>query len=111
MNETLDTLYDRFNAKDIEAVLNCMDQNVNWPGGSPSQRISGKGAVMSHCLQQWAVIDFTLIPMGSDVLEDGRISVDVHQIVKDNSGTILDERSVKHVFTMANGLVQRMDQV
>ena len=41
--------------------------------------------------------------------EEGRIVVDVHQVVRDLAGTILSDTMVKHVYVMREGLVERMD--
>jgi hypothetical protein len=41
--------------------------------------------------------------------EGGITEVRVHQVVKDLGGDVLSDREVWHVFTVANGLIERMD--
>ena len=41
--------------------------------------------------------------------EGGRTDVKVHQLVKNLSGDILSDQTLLHVFTIANGLIERMD--
>lgn len=39
---------------------------------------------------------------------DGRVVVDVHQVIRDLSGKILLDRMVNHVYSMQDGLVITM---
>ena len=41
--------------------------------------------------------------------EPGRADVRVHQVVKNLNGAILSDQVVLHVFTIAAGLIERMD--
>jgi hypothetical protein len=41
--------------------------------------------------------------------EGGKTAVRVHQLVKSLAGDVLSTGEVWHVFTIANGLIQRMD--
>jgi hypothetical protein len=40
---------------------------------------------------------------------DGRVVVEVHQIVRDLDGNVLPEKTVGHVFQMENQLIRRFD--
>jgi hypothetical protein len=42
-------------------------------------------------------------------MPDGRIAVDVQQIVRDNEGNLLADQMVHHVYTLRDGLIERMD--
>ncbi len=39
----------------------------------------------------------------------GRITVEVHQVVKDLSGKVLLEGRVQHVYLLAEGLIKHME--
>ena len=41
--------------------------------------------------------------------DDGLIVVDVHQTVHDLSGKLMADQMVQHVYTVRDGLIQRMD--
>ena len=41
--------------------------------------------------------------------EGGRTAVKVHQLVKSLGGDVLSDSEVWHVYTIANGLIERMD--
>ena len=41
--------------------------------------------------------------------EDGITGVKVHQLVKSLGGDVLSDSEVSHVYTIANGLIERMD--
>ena len=41
--------------------------------------------------------------------EDGRIAVDVHQVVRSRDGELLADQRVRHVYTVRDGLIERME--
>jgi hypothetical protein len=41
--------------------------------------------------------------------EEGRIVVDVQQVVRDPAGELISDRRVEHVYTIRDGLIERMD--
>jgi hypothetical protein len=41
--------------------------------------------------------------------DDARVVVQVHQVVRDMAGSVLMDRMVEHVYTIGDGLIQRMD--
>ena len=41
--------------------------------------------------------------------EDGRIAVDVHQVVHSREGELLADQRVRHVYTVRDGLIERME--
>ncbi len=41
--------------------------------------------------------------------EDGKTAVRVHQVVRTIGGDVLSDTEVWHVYTIANGLIERMD--
>jgi hypothetical protein len=42
-------------------------------------------------------------------LADGRVAVEVAQVVRSLDGAVLSEAAVRHVYTLRDGLVARMD--
>ena len=107
--EMLTKAYEAFNARDIEAVLTYMHPEVDWPNGMEGGRVHEHEGVREYWLRQWSLIDSHVEPTGFRLEPDGKITVDVHQVVRDLAGTILSDTMVKHVYQVQEGLITRMD--
>lgn len=103
--------YAAFNRRDIDAALALMSENVNWPKASEGGRVVGKEGIRAYWTRQWKEFDPHVEPM--EIIdregEGGRTDVKVHQIVKTIGGDVLSDTDVWHVYTIANGLIERMD--
>jgi hypothetical protein len=55
------------------------------------------------------MIDPHVEPCRTTVEPDERIRVDVHQVVRDMSGTVLVDQMVQHLYTIEDGRVKRME--
>jgi ketosteroid isomerase-like protein len=109
--ELLQRAYEAFNARDIEAALALMHDDVDWPNGMEGGRVTGRDAVRSYWKRQFTLIDSHVEPMGFTEAGDGRVAVDVLQTVRDPHGVVLSEGRVTHVYTLRDDLVVRMDIV
>jgi ketosteroid isomerase-like protein len=107
--QTLRETYRAFNARDVDAVLALMAPDVDWPNAWEGGRVVGHDAVREYWSRQWAEIDPRVEPVGIEEREDGRVAVEVHQVVHSLAGTKLDDGRVTHVFTFHGELVARMD--
>ena len=107
--EFLKRLYDRFNARDMEAVLAKLDENVVWANGMEGGHVHGRDGVRSYWTRQWAMVDPHVDPVGFSNGPEGEIVVEVHQVVRDLSGQLLMDQMVGHIFRIENGLVRRFD--
>lgn len=107
--DLLKQAYTAFNARDIDAVLALMAADVDWPNGMEGGRVPGRDAVRSYWLRQWSMIDSKVTPKGFVTEPDGRIAVEVHQVVRDLQGNLLADETVQHVYRLANGLIQSME--
>ena len=105
----LRSLYDAFNARDIDTVLAAMSPEVDWPNGWEGGRVVGHEAVRRYWERQWAEIRPTVRPTTISERSDGTVEVAVHQVVRDRTGTILDVRDVRHVYAFDGDLVRCMD--
>lgn len=103
--------YAAFNARDIDGALAVMHPDVDWPNGMEGGREVGHDAVRAYWTPQFGLIDSHVEPVGFEVKDDGRIVVDVHQVVRDLDGGLLSDGHVRHVYTFRDGLVARMDIV
>jgi hypothetical protein len=101
--------YAAFNARDIDGALALMHPDVDWPNGMEGGRELGHEAVRAYWTRQFGLIDSHVEPLGFDRDDEGRIVVDVHQVVRDLEGSVLSDGRVRHVYTLRDGLVSRMD--
>jgi hypothetical protein len=101
--------YAAFNERDIDGVLALMTEDVNWPKASEGGRAVGKEAIRAYWTRQWGEFDPRVEPL--EVVDDarGKTEVRVHQVVKSLKGDVLLDGEVWHVYTIANGLIERMD--
>lgn len=107
--ELLTAVYAAFNARDVDAVLAVMHADVDWPNGWEGGRVTGHAGVREYWLRQWESIDPRVTPLGISVEADGRTAVAVHAVVRERGGALLFDGTVTHVYTLAEGLIRRMD--
>jgi hypothetical protein len=107
--DRLTDAYHAFNARDIDAALAAMHPDVDWPNGMDGGRVHGHDGVRDYWTRQWTVIDPHVEPRRFGTDETGRIVVDVHQVVRDRTGTVLADQMVQHVYLMEDGLIRSME--
>jgi nuclear transport factor 2 (NTF2) superfamily protein len=107
--EFLKRLYDRFNARDMERLLAAMHPDVVWANGMEGGYLYGREAVRSYWSRQWTMLNPRVEPVEFASDGDGRIVVEVHQVVHDCNGTLLADKMVSHVFRLEDGLIKHFD--
>jgi hypothetical protein len=107
--ELLRSMYDAFNARDIDGVLAAMTDDVDWPNAWEGARVHGHEEVRDYWTRQWAAIDPRVTPVGFTPTGDGRTVVEVEQVIRDLDGEVVGSGTVLHIYTMQSGLVARMD--
>jgi ketosteroid isomerase-like protein len=107
--ELLKRLYDRFNARDMEALLATMHPDVVWANGMEGGHVYGHEGVRNYWTRQWAAIDPHVEPVGFIAGGEGAIEVEVQQIVRDLKGKKLSDTFVGHIFRIERGLIRRFD--
>lgn len=107
--ETLRRLYAAFNARDLEGALAQMHPDVRWPNGWEGGWVEGREGVREYWKRQWAAIDPSVEVRAFRLEPDGRITVSVHQVVRDLSGKLLAEQMVEHIYRLDGGSIRRMD--
>ena len=101
--------YSAFNHRDIDSALALMSENVSWPKASEGGRVVGKEEIRSYWTRQWKEFDPHVEPLEVIDREGGITDVKVHQLVKSLDGDLLSDSEVWHVYTIADGLIERMD--
>jgi SnoaL-like domain len=89
--------------------LALMHPDVDWPNGMEGGRERGHAAVRAYWTRQFGLIDSYVEPVGFEVDREGRVVVDVHQVVRDLEGAVLSDGRVRHTYTFRDGLVERME--
>jgi hypothetical protein len=106
--QVLRQAYAAFNARDIDAALAVMRPDVVWPNGMEGGYVHGHDQVRAYWTRQWGMIDPHVKPVRF-THEDGRVVVDVEQVVQDLAGAVLVDTTVQHVYKFEGGLVQSME--
>ncbi len=109
--ELLTAAYTNFNARKIDAVLELMHRNVDWPNGMEGGRVHGHSGVRNYWTRQWSLIDPHVDPTGFETEGTGQTVVTVHQVVRDLEGKLLLDQMVKHVYQIEDGLIRSMEIV
>ena len=107
--ELLEAAYQEFNARKLEAVLLRLHPNVEWANGMEGGHVFGREGVRAYWTRQWAILDPHVEPLAMHVNDEGGLTVEVHQVVRDLNGTVLVDTTVRHVYRFADGFIQRMD--
>jgi hypothetical protein len=101
--------YAAFNQRNVDGALALMSENVSWRKASEGGRVVGKEEIRAYWTRQWQEFDPHVEPIEVIDREGGKTEVKVRQLVKSLGGDILSDSEVWHVYTIANGLIERMD--
>jgi hypothetical protein len=105
----LTTVYAAFNARDVDGALAALHPDVDWANGFEGGRVHGRAAVGEYWTRQWGQIDPRVEPLAFVPEPDGRLAVDVRQVVRDRAGALLKDEKVRHVYRIEDGLVRAME--
>jgi hypothetical protein len=112
----LRAIYDRFNARDIDGVLESLTDDVAWANGMEGGHVHGRKGVRAYWTRQWAIVSPHVEPLSFDEGPDGSVVVEVRQSVTDLQGKPLHgqthglkDKTVGHIFHLREGKVSRFD--
>jgi uncharacterized protein YndB with AHSA1/START domain/limonene-1,2-epoxide hydrolase len=101
----LQSLYDAFNNRELEAIISAMHPDVKWANGVEGGFVYGRDAVREYWTNQYKVIQVQLETLKFETDEKNRNVVTVHQIVRDLQGNLLVDTTVQQIFTIENGAI------
>jgi len=101
--------YAAFNSRNIDTALTTFHLNVAWPKAFEGGYVSGHDEVRKYWTRQWTEINPIVEPKGIIQRQDGTWEVTVSQLVKDLQGNVLFDGTVKHIYTVQDDLLQKMD--
>lgn len=107
--ELFQKAYAYFNARNIDAILALMKPDVVWANGMDGGYVYGHNGIREYWTRQWYMIDPHVEPVGFETDENGKVVVNVYQVVHDLNGSLLADQMVKHVYTLDDGLIKRME--
>ena len=107
--ELIEKIYTYFNERDIPKVLSFMSEDVLWPNGWEGGYVKGKEEIKNYWTRQWQEVDPKVDPVAFTRDGDGRVIIDVHQVVKDKSGNVLTDTIVKHIYVIEHDLIKSME--
>ncbi len=114
--QTLERLYARFNARDIDGVLTALADDVAWANGMEGGHVHGHEAVRAYWTRQWAIVSPHVEPVGFRRTADGAVLAEVLQTLRDLDGNPLEgqalgleNKTVGHLFRFQGGKVVRFD--
>lgn len=102
-------LYEAYNRRDWPTFAAHISPDVDWPDQTGEGRLSGPAALRAYWDRNDQIIDVEVTPLAFVTLPDGRIRVDVNQVVRNTSGALWSDIQVRHFYTLRDGLVARMD--
>ena len=107
--DLIEKAYAAFNARDIDTALSTMHPEVQWPKAFEGGYVSGHNEIREYWTRQWTEINPNVLPIGFNERQDRSLEISVHQKVKDLQGNVIFDGIVKHVYTLKDGLLRRMD--
>lgn len=102
-------VYEAYNRRDFDAFSVLLAPDVDWPDQIEGGRLIGREAVRAYWARNDRSITVDSAPVSFADLPDGRIAVDVNQIVRNLAGQVWSDSCVRQIFTLRDGKVTRMD--
>ena len=109
MTQRIHELYDAFNRRDSQFVTDQMAEDVAWPRAFKGGHVRGQEAVRAYWQAQWQEIDPRVEPVSIERCDDGSFDVEVHQVVRDLSGTVMADSVVHHVYRFDGDRIASME--
>ena len=107
--ELLTLVYDAFNRREIDPILALMHPEVEWPNGMEGGWVHGHEGVRAYWTRQWGIVNPQVEPVRFEIDNEGHVVTDVHQVVRNLTGSVLMDRMVQPVYLIRDGLIRRMD--
>jgi hypothetical protein len=109
LNNLIKKAYSAFNSRDIDTALSTFHPDIEWPKAFEGGYVSGHSAIREYWTRQWTEINPNVQPVELNERKDGTLEVTVRQKVKDLQGNTISDGIVKHIYTLQDGLLRRMD--
>lgn len=101
-------LYEHFNARNIDWVIDHMIAEVMWANGMEGGHVYGHDGVREYWTRQFTQVNAKVEPTRI-IMENGRAVIEVHQLVYDLEGKLLADQWVEHIFELEGDKIKRFD--
>lgn len=109
LQNLINKAYSAFNARDIDRALSTFHPDVEWPKAFEGGYVTGHDDIRKYWTRQWTEINPIVKPLGFEERPDKTLAVTIHQLVKDLEDHTLFDGVVKHIYTIEDNLLRRMD--
>ena len=109
LKDLIKKAYAAFNERDIDKALSTMHPDIQWPKAFEGGYVSGHNEIREYWTRQWTEINPNVEPIEINERQNGNLEVKVLQKVKDLQGNSLFDGTVKHIYTLQDNLLRRMD--
>ena len=109
IQDLIKTAYAAFNARDIDTAVSTFHPEVQWPKAFEGGYVAGHDDIRKYWTRQWTEINPHVEPTAIVERPDGTAEVTVHQVVQDLQGSPIFDGTVRHIYTIQDGLLRRMD--
>ena len=105
----LTKVYDAYNRRDFAAFSAFLTPDINWPDSVEGGRLIGPNALGAYWARNDKSITVDIAVVSIAALPDGRVAAEVNQIVRNLAGQVWSDTCERHVFTLRDGMVARLD--
>lgn len=105
----LTRFYDTYNRRDFAAFSTFLTPDVDWPDMVEGGRLIGREALGAYWARNDKSITIDIAVVSITALPYGRIAADVNQVVRNLAGQVWSDTCERHILTLRDGLVARLD--
>lgn len=109
LKDLIKKAYTAFNERDIDKALSTMHPDIQWPKAFEGGYVSGHNEIREYWTRQWTEINPNVEPIEINERQNGTLEIEVLQKVKDLQGNSLFDGTVKHIYTLQDSLLRKMD--
>lgn len=105
----LTKVYEAYNRRDFAALSVLLAPDTNWPDMVEGGRLIGPTALSDYWARNDKMITVDIAVVSVSALADGRVAAEVNQIVRNLAGQVWSDTCERHIFTLRDGLIARLD--
>jgi len=105
----LTRFYETYNRRDFVAFSAFLAPEVDWPDMVEGGRLIGPEALGAYWARNDKMITIDIAVVSIAALPDGRVVAAVNQVVRNLAGQVWSDTCERHIFTLRDGKVARLD--
>lgn len=108
LHNFFDILYQNFNDRKIDQVIEQMTEDVEWANGMDGGYVHGHHGVKEYWTRQFSMVSSQVTPLEIDTQKDP-VKTKVHQVVHDLNGKLIADQIVYHLFYLSDNKISRFE--